>query len=264
MDIEKLILCVKKYPMLYDVDHAEYKSLRKKDQIWDIIGEELDENGEDLKKKWKNLRDCYARYIRSWEIEASNAAPNTTRYYKFWPWAKQMEIFKPYLKFAQINTKTGFHDNNSSDPTSTLRLQLPSSPKNTSESFSFDQQKTLQEDVVSPHRSPMTRKRKRARDQDSSANKVIKYLKEKKQSKTAVHCKDLNATELMFLGLAKTITTFSARRQASVKMRIANMVLEEELFDREEKDESELQSILAINEDGEDRKIFKDESIIGS
>lgn len=43
---ERLIEMVRSYPMLYDLSHEDYKSLRKKDRIWSEIGKELDENGE--------------------------------------------------------------------------------------------------------------------------------------------------------------------------------------------------------------------------
>ena len=42
---EKLIELIKKYPILYDLSHEEYKNVRKKDKAWDEIGEELKENG---------------------------------------------------------------------------------------------------------------------------------------------------------------------------------------------------------------------------
>jgi len=36
-DIEKLILVVQKYPLMYDMTSTEYKDIRKKDYTWDNI-----------------------------------------------------------------------------------------------------------------------------------------------------------------------------------------------------------------------------------
>lgn len=42
---ELLIEIVRKYPILYDLSHEDYKNIRKKDKIWIEIGKELNENG---------------------------------------------------------------------------------------------------------------------------------------------------------------------------------------------------------------------------
>lgn len=43
--MEKLIEIVRKYPILYDLSHEDYKNIRKKDNVWDTIGEEIGEDG---------------------------------------------------------------------------------------------------------------------------------------------------------------------------------------------------------------------------
>lgn len=46
---EELIETVKKYPILYDLNHPDYKNIRKKDKVWMEIGLELKEAGKLLK-----------------------------------------------------------------------------------------------------------------------------------------------------------------------------------------------------------------------
>lgn len=53
-------------------------------------------SGDGIKKKWKNIRDSYAKYLRSTKTKTGQSAKR----YKNWQWAKQMEAFKPYLSFA--------------------------------------------------------------------------------------------------------------------------------------------------------------------
>lgn len=42
---EMLIEFVKKYPILYDLSHEDYKNIRKKDKLWDEIGQEIHTTG---------------------------------------------------------------------------------------------------------------------------------------------------------------------------------------------------------------------------
>ncbi|CAH1378441.1 unnamed protein product, partial [Tenebrio molitor] len=53
-------------------------------------------SGDTLKKKWKNLRDCYAKHLRSEVVTHTGQERKILDRYKTWPWAKQMEIFKPF------------------------------------------------------------------------------------------------------------------------------------------------------------------------
>uniref|UniRef100_A0A6P7GYP1 Uncharacterized protein LOC114348126 n=1 Tax=Diabrotica virgifera virgifera TaxID=50390 RepID=A0A6P7GYP1_DIAVI len=80
---EKLIELVKKYPILYDLSHEDYKNIRKKDKIWDEIGQEMKECREELKRRWRSLRDSYVRYLRVIKTRTGQGAQNKT-----WQWAE--------------------------------------------------------------------------------------------------------------------------------------------------------------------------------
>lgn len=60
--------------------------------------------GTDVKKKWKNLRDSYAKYIRLNKTKTGQAATNR----KQWLWFEQMTFFRPFLAFA--NTSSNVDD----------------------------------------------------------------------------------------------------------------------------------------------------------
>lgn len=55
--------------------------------------------GDDLKKRWKNLRDCFSKHLRSEKTRTGQAAKSICRY-KTWPWAQHMGTFRPFLQFA--------------------------------------------------------------------------------------------------------------------------------------------------------------------
>ncbi|CAG9766009.1 unnamed protein product [Ceutorhynchus assimilis] len=98
---EKLIELVKKYPILYDLGNPDYKNIRKRDKIWDQIGAELNESGEEVKKRWKNLRDSYAKYLKCIKTKTGQSAKKN---YSKWQWASLMEPFKPFLAFAKTDS----------------------------------------------------------------------------------------------------------------------------------------------------------------
>uniref|UniRef100_A0A6P7F325 Transcription factor Adf-1-like n=1 Tax=Diabrotica virgifera virgifera TaxID=50390 RepID=A0A6P7F325_DIAVI len=96
---EKLIELVKKYPILYDLSHEDYKNIRKKDKIWDEIGQEMKECREELKRRWRSLRDSYVRYLRVIKTRTGQGAQNKT-----WQWAESMKMFQPFLLFANTSS----------------------------------------------------------------------------------------------------------------------------------------------------------------
>ncbi|KAF5272729.1 hypothetical protein FQA39_LY07756 [Lamprigera yunnana] len=62
---EQLIEVVKKYPFLFDKRERDYKNTVKKSRTWEKIAVKLHlTRGEDACKKWKSLRDRYARELK--------------------------------------------------------------------------------------------------------------------------------------------------------------------------------------------------------
>ncbi|KAF2885829.1 hypothetical protein ILUMI_20345 [Ignelater luminosus] len=53
-----------------------------------------------LKKKWKNLRDSYGKYLRAGKTTTGQETKILDRC-KTWPWALQMQFLRPFLKFAK-------------------------------------------------------------------------------------------------------------------------------------------------------------------
>lgn len=55
----------------------------------------------------ENLRDCYAKHLRGLRTKTGQATQHGD-HYKAWPWAKEMEIFKPFLKCAQTESNVTY------------------------------------------------------------------------------------------------------------------------------------------------------------
>ncbi|XP_046395245.1 uncharacterized protein LOC124162690 [Ischnura elegans] len=96
---EKLIESVKIHSILFDLAHQAYKNIRKKDQVWEGIGRSLGSSGDDLKRRWKNLRDSYAKHLLSEKTHTGQQCKGINRY-RVWPWANQMQFLRQYLQFS--------------------------------------------------------------------------------------------------------------------------------------------------------------------
>ena len=57
-------------------------------------------SGDEVKKKWENLRDTYMRHIKTNKTKTGQA----TKSGKKWLWADQMEAFCPFLSFAKTSS----------------------------------------------------------------------------------------------------------------------------------------------------------------
>lgn len=208
--------------------------------------------GENVKKKWKNLRDCYAKHLRAEVVTHTGQEKKTVDRYKTWPWVKQMEIFKPFLQFAQTASNVPAIDSELTSPRRDEYLekdedtmdddtvaqnewsedQSRQQPPGTNDTPAPDVRKGFSDThrtnpPASGTPTSNATKRKRHIEQKtstpSSVDKVIAYL-EKRPSQA-----EYDEVDLICLGYAKTIKKFSPRRRTLTKFKIAQILMEEEL-----------------------------------
>ncbi|KAI4465827.1 madf domain transcription factor [Holotrichia oblita] len=237
---EKLIEYVKKYNILYDLCHPDYKNNRAKNKIWDEIGDVMKINGnnqnfefsgDEVKKKWKNVRDSYAKYLRSQRTQTGQAAKCSSSY-RTWPWAQQMQFFKSFLQFAQTTSNVSIL--NTSNNTSVTyseeeteieepqNAQLPENPHASQNKELNTELPNTQDD----NRNIVLNKRKKKNKHSpvSGVDKVISYLDSANKSRQT---KD--ELDLIFLGYAATVRKLNRERQVTIKYKIAKLLMEEEL-----------------------------------
>lgn len=92
---------------------------------------------------------------------------------------------------------------------------------------SADGQQTEVE-INSSNSNVVKRRKRDSEENQSSVEKVLEFLGKRNSSNN-------DPTEQLFIGFAKSVKTFSMRRQTWVKMKIAQLILEEELKDWEER-----------------------------
>ncbi|XP_053967274.1 mucin-5AC isoform X1 [Anastrepha ludens] len=82
---------VKKYDVVYNTHNPDYKNVEVKMKVWSQIAEEIGLSVDASKRKWKNLRDSYTKYLRSFRI-----GTKTSKKYQYWAHADHMDFLKPY------------------------------------------------------------------------------------------------------------------------------------------------------------------------
>ncbi|KAJ2945406.1 hypothetical protein O0L34_g212 [Tuta absoluta] len=207
-----LIETVKNYPMLYDPTHEESKNAKLKSSIWNdialIVG---DNNGDATKARWRNLRDCYSKHLRS-RNSIGPASKHTARY-KTWPWVQQISYLEPFIGM-ETQCQNGY---------------------DSEKSTSNNQSKTNSE-----HSTQKCKSLKRSRDTDWQVDKVLSFLN---STSTA----DYDAIDLIFLGYSRTIKKFSPHRQALAKYNIAKVIMEAELEHIQEMSQTAVEFINGEN-----------------
>lgn len=194
--------------------------------------------GEDIKKKWKNLRDAYSKHIRTEKTRTGQKAKSIDRY-KTWPWAQQMSFFKSFLQFANTESNVDSLETTSHLQEAETQHSIYSSARSQSSLESASAIPTATETSVeepeitdtATSQTPRVVKKRRCdkKPEISSIDKVLSYL-EKKQSNVQTSHDEI---DLLFMGYAATVKKFSRKQQILVKHKIATIIMEAELLEQE-------------------------------
>lgn len=95
---ELIILEVEKNPILYNKQLPEYKDSTKKRHIWREIAARVGWTDKEVELRWKNLRDCMAKYKKKQITESGDGA----KYVKEYKYAKLLDFLTPF--FAERST----------------------------------------------------------------------------------------------------------------------------------------------------------------
>lgn len=171
-----------------------------------------------------NKRDSYAKYLRS----IKTITGQSTKRYKNWQWAKHMKAFKPFLAFANTASNVscdqihelGNDDNSAYNPDTEIQYEyvlLDNQPH---------EDGIQNSETNAKYATHLQEKRKHntlSSNAPSSLHKVPEYFQNKRGRY------DDDATELILLGYAKTIKTFSLKIEAKTKFQIAEIIMRQEI-----------------------------------
>ncbi|XP_026109083.1 uncharacterized protein LOC113081218 [Carassius auratus] len=105
MNVELLVSLVSEQKELYDKCDSDYKNLDKRELLWSGIAQQMGLDVEEVKHKWKSLRDTYTRKKCEDDCRSGQAAKNK----KPWKFMKVMEFlatsteFRRYYHYVQSN-----------------------------------------------------------------------------------------------------------------------------------------------------------------
>lgn len=182
--------------------------------------------GDDLKKRWKNLRDCFSKHLRSEKTRTGQGAKSICRY-KSWPWAQHMDAFRPFLQFAQTESNIPTTDDIAESPEVVDDGIEAESSENVNEASTGTtvQERSTQISYIRNSRQKRKPVENSSSNNSSNVDKVIHFLN-KRHSDVKNNC---DSIDLTFQGYASSVKKLSNRRQTMVKYKIAKIIMEEEL-----------------------------------
>lgn len=169
------------------------------------------------------------KYLKSIKPSTGQAKKN----YKGWSWATHMERFKPFLAMAKTLTNVNPSGTEGNSEVSNSEFPSPEIGNDDRDQFSADtpmDQPELQQLNLSVESNCSTQPQAKKLKQQptvSNVDKVVEYLQTKNKP-------PLDATDHLMLGYGKTIKSFSRKRQAEIKFKIAQLINQCELEQLEE------------------------------
>lgn len=226
-------------------------------------------SGEEVKKKWRNLRDTYIKYLKN--VKRKN---KTQQNFKRWQWAIQMSEFHQYIvNSSRANATSVLNDEdrtNEGKTTPEIFMELEDTEleedpiaddeyneglecSSSQNATCFDDSeeknspffKILQVNSISkpcsnvprnvplnvPPLNPLKRKLISSSKEDSAEpSSSVDTLVENYQKKEL----KLDSVDLLFLAYANTVKSFSGKRQAIAKLKVAEVITEQEILHHEE------------------------------
>ncbi|XP_060856958.1 uncharacterized protein LOC132934647 [Metopolophium dirhodum] len=98
IDVAKLINEISKHPEIYNPDHKDFSNKEIRNNIFNtVINKDMNGiNGEILQRKWDQILNKYANFIR--KLSNDDSSERVLERFMKWPWTKPMRIFKPYVR----------------------------------------------------------------------------------------------------------------------------------------------------------------------
>ncbi|KAK2575422.1 hypothetical protein KPH14_008332 [Odynerus spinipes] len=171
-------------------------------------------NGTVAKNKWRHLRDCYGKYLRS----QSDATGQCTKKYKRWTWASQMDFLKPHVTTRQVDLN---HVGNYSDSDTDTKIKIEPAHENIVQYFNDSHTEETSVSASCPVQPILN---------PNIPEETIEYLQTGKVQK------GMDAMDLLFLSYAQTLKTLSPQRQIAIKLQIAQIINKAEVAQLEEHD----------------------------
>ncbi|XP_053493752.1 uncharacterized protein LOC128615577 isoform X1 [Ictalurus furcatus] len=212
-NVELLVSLVSKHRELYDKRHSDYKNVDKRELLWQGIADQIGFDVEEVKVKWKSLRDTYTRKKRENDCRSGQAAKKK----KQWKYMKVMEFLTTSTEFQSvhrnISENTKVDDQNDASE---------SEPASSSSGASITSPAVMKSSA---------RKRKRSDMLDFLENYLLskdarKREKEERREQRREQKRELKKDDIYFFvhGLVPALKRLSPSKLSSVKLQIQQLL----------------------------------------
>ncbi|XP_063365237.1 uncharacterized protein LOC134653800 [Cydia amplana] len=113
--VESLILEVKNRPILWDKKHELHKNRAVIDRVWDEVSAAVGKNKDQIKMKWRNLRDQFSREVKKNPV-GEDGTPAIEKYIGKWAYYDSLTFLKdnvywnPSDDIRLEDSQDGFND----------------------------------------------------------------------------------------------------------------------------------------------------------
>ncbi|GBP67980.1 hypothetical protein EVAR_57953_1 [Eumeta japonica] len=230
---EAFIAEVRKHRCIYDVNDEGHKNTIKKLEAWHKIASEVGaENVEIVKARWRNLKDTFLKYKKS-------RLSCTSKKYRNWYWAQNMKFMEPYIvkKHFKFNTprnedfpanELNGNSNDQANEEEDLVQSKEVAPKGL-QSLQFNE--VFLQDASSESAAIRRKRRKKGQSVDDD-----EYGDPRRDSEARCVTKHDDICYL-FTSYAETFRKFTPRRQAVMKVELANLFMKTEIEQLEESEQ---------------------------
>ncbi|XP_021922406.1 uncharacterized protein LOC110831102 [Zootermopsis nevadensis] len=90
----KIVQTVEKFPVIYDYLSPGHSNKEEIDKAWHAVSKEVNVDVNSCKEKWRNCRNCWARYLRQTPPVSGSAARPKKPYYL----AEYLAFLTPFTK----------------------------------------------------------------------------------------------------------------------------------------------------------------------
>ncbi|XP_013887091.1 transcription factor Adf-1 [Austrofundulus limnaeus] len=99
---DKLIVAVCNTPIIYDRSSVLYRDRNKKELAWRRVSEEVGASVEDCRRRWKTLRDTYAKVVQKVNKRRSGSAASNG---EKWKYMAVMSFLQPFLSPRETKSR---------------------------------------------------------------------------------------------------------------------------------------------------------------
>ncbi|XP_026737168.1 uncharacterized protein LOC113500538 [Trichoplusia ni] len=223
--METFIGLVRQLPCLWDTECKEYRDMRKKDNAWKRIVEELKRKDipdiKTAKAEWKKLRDSHRDSLKRARATSGSDSVIINK----WKYAEIMEFLLPYMKTRKRrrNLTTSSDENKDSSPSPSDSFLVVQPSTSTTDTLNFTTVNQTEKILNTPEPSEH---KFRKRKMDNEIGEIMIDMGERNNGRFGESGK--HPLDSFFESMCETTKQFPTWLQYSVKRKIFNVISEAE------------------------------------